>query len=271
MHHISHIHPWSERVFGTILDADIPAGGSQGRVDVWNAVEKRWYTQYAWIEADGQYGADFTGITDLKSGATIRVWATATDGSQQAALGWDLSLGVSTSQDYIWGYTTADREVEIKLYRKLDGNTPIDLIGSATTTSESDGYFFTTVTSSGKQVDIYPSNAIVVDTGEQIKTLYIGKVEGVADVASDLLTIHGPINATVHIEGHRPYTGAYTWQEVTLNEDGIAVANLSVFNILAGDVFDITCYFEEQGLAVHMSVAAPGQVIPPLYLPFITR
>jgi hypothetical protein len=127
------------------------------------------------------------------------------------------------------------------------------------------------VTSSGKQVDITPSNAIVVDTGEQIKTLYIGKVEGVADVASDLLTIHGPINATVHIEGHRPYTGAYTWQEVTLSGDGLAVADLSVFNILAGDVFDITCYFEEQGLAVHRSIAAPGQVIPPLYLPFITR
>ncbi len=272
MYHISHIHPWDEqRVFGTIYDANIPAEGSQGRVDVWNANEQHWYTQYAWIEPDGQYGADFNGITNLEPGSPIRVWATAADGSQQAALGWDLSLGVSTSEDYVWGYTTADREIQISLYRSLDGNTPVDLIGSATTMSQLDGSFFSAFQTESTQVDIAPTNAIVVDTGEQIKTLFIGEVDGSANVTTNILTIQGPVNATVHIEGHHPYTSAYVWQEVTLDAAGTAEADLSDFNILPGDIFDLTCYFKEQGLAVHVTIAAPGQPNPPLFLPLIVR
>ena len=141
MTHVSYIHPWSDRVFGTVNGIDLPTAGSQGRVDVWNVHERKWYSQYVWIESDGKYGADFDGIGNLESGSMIRVWATANDGSQQVALGWDLILGVSTTRNEVWGYTTGNSPVEISLYRGLVSGEPFELIGTAAPGAQPNGYY----------------------------------------------------------------------------------------------------------------------------------
>jgi hypothetical protein len=271
MTHVSYIHPWNDKVFGTVHGIELPAEGSQGRVEVWNVHEQRWYSQYVWIEPDGQYGADFTDVGILDSGSMIRLWATANDGSQQVALGWDLSLGVSTSRNEVWGYTTGNSPVEIFLYRGLVNNEPIDLIGTATPIAQPNGYYSSQVMSDGQPVAISPSNVVIVNTSDHVRSIFVGQVSADVDVVQNRLTVYGPSSAVLHVEGRHSLQSGYVWQEVVLNSAGTATLYLSDFDILPGDVFDLTSYIEEHGLVIHNMIAAPGQPTSPIYLPLVTR
>jgi hypothetical protein len=269
--HVSYIHPWSDRVYGTVHGIGLPAAGSQGRVDVWNVHEQLWYSKYVWIEPDGRYGADFNGVGNLESGSMIRVWATADDGSQQVALGWDLILGVSTTKNEVWGYTTGTSPVEISLYRSLVSNEPVDLIGTAAPITQPNGYYSSQVMSGGQSVAISPSNVVIVNTSDHVRSMFVGQISADIDVVQNRLTFYGPPNAVLHVEGRHPLQSGYVWREVVLNSAGTATLQLSDFDVLPGDVFDLTCYIEEHGLVIHNTVAAPGQPSRPIYLPLVIR
>lgn len=271
MTHVSYIHPWSDRVFGTVNGIDLPTAGSQGRVDVWNVHEQKWYSQYVWIEPDGKYGADFDGIGNLESGSMIRVWATANDGSQQVALGWDLILGVSTTRNEVWGYTTGNSPVEISLYRGLVSGEPFELIGTAAPSAQPNGYYASQVMAGGQPVAISPSNVVVVNTSDHVRSMFVGQVSADINVVQNRLTVYGPPNAVLHVEGRHPLKSGYVWREVVLSSAGSATISLLDFDILPGDFFDLTCYIEAHGLVIHNIVAAPGQPSRPIYLPIVKR
>ncbi len=279
MFHVSYLQPWSNRVIGNILGVNYPPEGGTGRVDLWSVSEQKWYTQYIGIGPYGVYEANFDGIVDMMDADIVRVWATFPDGSQQAALGWGLHLGVSPSDDEVWGYTAAESTVDVRLYRGLVDGQPVDLIGTVTTTTHSSGYFSTTVMSDGQPVDIAPSNVVMVQTANYMQSLFVGKISATADVDENRLTISGLPNSILHIEGRRkgvkredaPFQDDYIWREVSLDATGTAVVDLSAFDLQPDDVFDLTCYIEEQGLAIHTAAAVPGEVIGLVYLPLVVR
>jgi len=65
MFHESYLQPWNDQVIGTVHGVNIPADGTQGRIDLLNIPTMKWYTQYIWIPDDGNYLADFSGIANI--------------------------------------------------------------------------------------------------------------------------------------------------------------------------------------------------------------
>ena len=279
MRHVSYALPWNEMVYGTVYGMSLPAEGAQGRVDVWSPTEKRWYTQYVWIGPGGQYGADFSNIVDITAATMIRVWATADDGSQQAALGWGLDLGTSIADDRVWGYTTIDTTAVITVYDHLESSVPVGVLGTATVLADATGFFSTTVLSNGLTVDIAPSQVVVARAGEYRQELFVGFVGMEASAAADRLSLTGPRGAVVHVEGRHPGNGpagapqqtGTVWREVTLDSDGKAEVDLAPFDLQPGDLFDLTFYPVEQGLAIHTREVVPTELPFHIYLPLIVR
>jgi len=275
LHHISHIQPWNDRVVGTVKGVTLPSEGTQGRVDLWDAADDQWHTQYVGIGPDGTYSADFSGIVEMTPNAIVRVWVTEPEGIQQAALGWALDIGASTSDDVVWGYGTVSSTAYITLYHGVEDSVPVDVIGTATTVVNKMGYFSTTVESNGFTVDIQPYQGLVVQAGEYVETLLISSVRAEADVGNNTLTMFGPPGAIVHIEARRagvaredaPYQADYAWRGATIGSNGTVTVDLSPFDVRPGDWFDITYYGAEDGVAVH-SLVVSGEKI---YLPAVLR
>jgi PKD repeat protein len=275
MYHVSYIRPWENRVVGTVYGISLPAQGAQIRIDLWSAAQNQWYTKYEGIKSDGSYNADFGGIVQMTAKDRIRVWATSPDGNQQAALGWALDIAASTTDDAVWGYTTANATVVISLYGRLENQTPVDLIGTATMMADTAGYFSTTVMAGGSVADIVPNNAVIVQPGEYSEALLVRPVDAQIDVSSDMLSLAGPPNTRVHVEGRRagvqredaPYQSPYVWREVTLDSDGKASVSLSPFDVHGGDWFDFTLYGPKEGVAVHHLMIVPSTI----YLPIVLR
>ncbi len=282
LYHVSYVQPWNNRVVGTVKGVALPPDGVQGRVDVWSAVDEQWYSQHVSIGPDGSYGADFDGVVDMTSADIIRLWVTMPDGTQQAALGWALHVTASTSDDTVSGYATVSSTAIITLYRGLEGESPVDVIGTATAVPDAMGYFSTTVISGASGVDIAPSNVVVVQAGEHYRTLFVGSIDILqADLENNALLLSGMPNSTVHLEGRRPgviredapYQDDYVWRQTVMGPDGTALVLLP-FDLQANDWFDITCYHPQNGIAVHRLAGAPSESTPLaklLYLPVVLR
>jgi len=279
MYHFSYVQPWNNRVVGTVAGIDLGADGVQGRVDVWSTADQQWYTAHAWIGPDGSYGADFEGTVNMSATDLIRLATIAPDGTEQASLAWSLNYGVSISHDRVWGYGTVDATAYITLYRGLESDEPVDILGIASPTVDVMGFFSTTLmTAENPRVDIAPSNIIVVQAGEHIRTLFVGHLDLEADVETDLLIITGPPGAVAHLEGRHPAqlrTSAraqdgYVWHEATLNSEGRAVVDLTSFDVQAGDLFDVTCYLAGDGLVIHRMMIVTD-FAESLYLPLVIK
>ncbi|MBN1484480.1 MAG: choice-of-anchor J domain-containing protein [Chloroflexia bacterium] len=277
LYHVTHIQTWNSRIDGTVLGLALPAEGTEGRVDVWSAVEKRWYTQYVGIAADGSYGADFADLLEMTSADVIRLWVTLPDGTQQAALGWPLHVGVSTSDNTVWGFSTVSSTAQITLYRGLEDGAPVDVIGTASATVDKRGYFSTTILVEGTPQDIMPSNVLMVQAGEHARTVFVGLVDLVADVDNDAVLVLGPAGSVAHVEGRRhgvlredaPYQESYGWAQGTVGPNGKAVLGPLPFDVQVDDWFDVTCYLVEEGIAIHRLIAVPEETISIMmvYLP----
>jgi hypothetical protein len=280
MFHVSTIRPWDDRVVGNILGINFPPEGGMGRVDLWSVAQQRWYTQYVGIGQYGEYGADFSGVVDVAEPDMVRVWATTPDGNQQAALGWGLDLAASLSDDVVSGFTVVSSTVEISLYRGLVGDEPVGLLGTATTTAQTSSFFSSMVFSNSLPVGVSPSNVAVVRVGDHQRTLFVGRLGMVADVALDRLTISGPPNVVAHLEVRRqgvlredaPYQADYAWREITLDAAGTGTADLAPYDLLPGDWVDVTAYGPEAGAAVHSLLAVPsGPLTEAVYLPLLLK
>ena len=278
MHHVSYIQPWNNRVVGTIYGVDFTGGDANGRVDLWSATQRRWHTQYVGIGPDGSYGADFEGIVEVTDADLVRVWATAADGTQQAAFGWAMEIGASSSDDVVWGRATVSSTAYITLYRGFDQSL-LDVVGTATALVDQNGFFSTTLVSGTEIADIAPSNVVAVQAGEHFKTLFVGIVEAKADPDSNILLITGPPGWVVHLEGRRPgvlradapYQDPYVWREVTIGPNGRALASVSPFDLQVGDWFDLTAYATQEGVFLHHAVAAPQGHLEGMLLPLILK
>jgi len=285
IYHASFIEHWNNRIIGNILGLNIgeayPEGYATGRVDLWSISEQKWFTKYMGIGPSGEYGVDFSDLVQISEADFARVWITLPDGNQQAALAWGLHIGASLSDDEVWGYTRAETDVTIELYARLVDGKPEEFIAYQTTMSDSSGFFSTKIQKDGKDLDLAPSNVIVVRAGlhQQTMSLYLGKINLDFNIEEDQITIEGSSNALMHLEGRRmgvlredgPYQDEYVWKEFSLDEQGKATLNLSDFDIKTGDLFDLTWYFVEHGWAVHTSVAAGSESGLIIYLPLVLR
>jgi hypothetical protein len=278
MYHVSYIQPWNNRVVGTIHGVDFPTEEAFGRVDLWSTAEGRWYTQYVGVGSDGSYGADWEGIVEMSAADLVRVWATAADGTQQAALGWALDVGASTNDDVVYGHATVGSTAYITLYRGFDQSL-LDIVGTATALVDHSGFFSTTLVSGTGIADVAPTNVVAVQAGEHYKTLYVGMVEAKADPDSNIVIVTGPPGSVVHLEGRRPgvlrrdapYQDAFVWREVIIGPNGRALASVAPFDLQVGDWFDLTAYVTQDGLFLHNAVAAPEGHIPGTFLPLILK
>lgn len=282
MYHVSHVQPWNNRIVGTVKGISLPAEDAHGRVDLWSVASERWYTQYVGIGPDGSYGADFNGIVEMTPADMIRVWATASDGRQQAALGWSLDVGVSMSNDTVWGYATVSSTAYITLCRGLENQTPTEILGTASALVNPTGYFSTTVMSNSLVVDIAPSNVLLVQAGEHFQTLFVGLIDIQADVDNNMVLITGPPDTRVHLEGRRPgvlredapYQDDYTWREATIGPDGETIVGPLSYDVQVDDWFDITCYGVGERVIVHSLMAVPEETISlgaTVYLPLVIK
>jgi hypothetical protein len=270
MSHKSSLRPWSDLVIGQVEGLEIPPQGAQGKVDLWSASEKQWYTQYVWIEPDGSYGADFSEMVDMSINDRIRLWVQTADGNMQASFGTTLLFGVSTSSDQVWGYGTAGSLAQISLHRGYQGDQLMEEIGGAGVWTDAMGYFTTTLTSDGQVVDIAPTNVVRVLVGEHYKTFFIGDVEVQGDSETDTLEISGPPNSVVHLEGRHPNGEDEVWIEETIGPEGMTTVSLAPFDLKEGDIFDLTCYADEIGVFLHRKLAAEG-AFNGAYIPLVFR
>jgi hypothetical protein len=245
---------------------------------LWNASDKQWYTLFTWIEPDGQYGADFSGIVEMTPADRIRLWVRDEDGNQQASIGATLDYGVSTSHDKVWGYTAAESIVELNLYKGHDGDgNLLDLIGSAAVRADPSGYYTATLTADGFPVDIAPTNVLQVIAAEHIKTLFIGQLSAEGDMDNDSLTIYGPPDAVVQLVGYRSIVAtaqtaipsSYLQLETTIGSNGEVTIDLVQYDLQDGDIFDVTAYIVEQGAVIHRTMMAPS--FEDVFLPLVIK
>ena len=228
-----------------------------------------------WIEPDGSYVVDFSGLAQVSSTDRIRVWATDSNGNQQAGLGWGLEIGASTPDNAVWGYTTVGSTAQITVYQRLENGTPTGVIGTGSAVADTSGYFTTTIRANNSPVPLSTFNAIVVQTAQSIKTLLIVPVTLRADFEAGAVLIMGPPDSTITVEGRRagisreaaPYQDDYVWREATLDSQGRAKVSLLPYTLQTGDWLDLTAYGIREGVALHSMVVAQRST----YLPFTLR
>jgi len=281
--HESWIIPWINRVEGKVQGVDLEPSGKQGRVDLWSMSEGKWYPKYVWIESDGSYGADFDELPEEMSPIDrIRLWVSDGDGYQQASFGSNLEVGVSLGNSEVWGHTIAGSIVNIILFRGEDseGN-PIDVLGDGGVRVDSTGNFTTTVMMNEQTVGVSPGNILQVnvsfeynmETIEFSKLFFIGNVALSGDSEQDILSIFGPANADVHVEGFRTQTTtseSYYWVQEMLGEDGQAEIDMSSEDILEEDIFKVTAYMSDDGISIERLTALYSDSRG-VFLPFISR
>ncbi len=271
MSHESWLQPWVKRVEGIVQGMELPSGGTQGKVDLWNVSEEKWYSQYIWIEDDGRFGADFSEVPEMTETDRIRLWVSDGDGIQQVSTGTTLDLGVSIGNSEVRGYTIADSSITVSLYFGLDGENPMGLLASAGTRADASGFFSTTLMAGSSPVGVTPGNIVRVENGEFTRDYFIGKVDILGDADEDTVAILGPANAVVHVKGFRvgeTDLTSYVWVETDLGADGQGEIDLSSQDLLAGDVFEIVTYMEADGVTIQrMRLLFDGYV----FLPIITH
>ena len=251
--HESWIQPWNKVVQGIVQGVALPSGGTQGKVDLWSVIEKKWYSQYTWIEGDGRYGVVFDEVPQMSVNDRIRLWVSDGNGIQQAAFGTNLDLGISIGNSLVWGYTIADSPVTLTLYRGEDGGTPVDVLGVAGTRADALGYFSASLERDGSPVVVTPGNIIQFENGEFTKYYFVGKVAITGDSDTDILTITGPANAVVQLEGFRienTTSTSFVWKETTIGVDGQVQIDLAPDDLQDDDIFKIVTYQDENGFMV---------------------
>jgi len=169
-----------------------------------------------------------------------------------------LEFGVSTSQDQVWGFTTANSLVGFSLFKEAVNGIPQNLIGQGAAWSDALGYFSTTLANGGTPADISPGNILKAETDRLVKTMYIGAIEATGNEVTDILFLHGPAGAVVHISGFHPgqqSSDPYVWKEVTIGPDGTAQVNLNPADLRDGDIYDIVAYQVESGTVLERMLA----------------
>ena len=271
--HESWLQPWNKRVQGIVQGMELPAAGTQGKVDLWSVVEKKWYSQYTWIEGDGQYGVVFDDVPVMSATDRIRLWVSDGDGVQQATFGTMLDLGVSIGNSQVWGYTIADSPVTVTLYRGLDGAQPVDVLGVGGTRADASEFCNTTIMHDSSPIGVTPGNIIQFENNEFSKNYFVGMVGITGDSESDVLTITGPPNAIIHIEGFRvedTTTTSFVWGEATIGIDGQVEIDLAPHELQDSDIFKIVTYLNENGLTIERMTAVFSDDLQ-IFLPIVER
>lgn len=280
-YHESYVLPWSGRVVGKVYGVPLPADGSQGRLEIWSADQDRWYSVYMGIGADGSFGVDTSGLVQLSEADFIRVSAVDQNHVEQSVMGWGLNIGASTTDHTVWGYTLANSEVNITLYRGLQNNQPVDELGTAVVHADALGYFKTQITNGSNVLSISPGNVVSVTAGEHQKQLFIGQIAMRGDFDDNCLELTGTPLATVHLEGRRagviredaPYQNEYFWREIVLDSSGKGQVCVGSFQLTEGDWVDVTYYGINDSVAFHalLAVSEIQKVEMRLFLPMLSN
>jgi len=272
--HESWLQPWNKRVQGIVQGMGLPPAGTQGKVDLWSVVEKKWYSQYTWIENDGRYGVVFDDVPEMSATDRIRLWVSDGDGVQQATFGTTLDLGVSVGNSLVWGYTIADSPVTVTLFRGLNGDLPVDVLGVGGTRADASGFFSTTLTHNNSPIGVTPGNIVQFENNEFSKYYFVGKVDIIGDSENDILTISGPPNAILHLEGFRvedTTTTSFVWAEATIGVDGQVEIDLDPHDLQDSDIFKIVTYLDEDGITIELMMAVYSGDLHIIFLPLVER
>ena len=269
--HESWLQPWNKHVQGVVQGMDLPSGGAQGKVDLWSVLEKKWYSQYTWIESDGGYGVIFEDIPEMSPTDRIRLWVGDGDGVQQASFGTTLDFGVSIGKSDVWGYTIADSPVTLTLFRGLESNQPVDVLGIGGTRADASGFFSATIKHNDTPVGVTPGNIIQFENGTFTKNYFVGNVQLSGDSETDTITVSGPPNAILHMEGFRvgnTTTTSYVWVETTIGANGQVEIDLGTQELQDNDIYKIVTYLDEHGMMVERLKAVFSEELR-IFLPII--
>jgi hypothetical protein len=117
-------------------------------------------------------------------------------------------------------------------------------------------------------VGITPGNIVRVENGEFTRDYFVGNIDILGDADEDTITILGPANATVHIEGFRmgdTDLTSFVWVEAVIGMDGTLEIDLSPQDLSSGDIFEIVTYMDADGVMVErMRAIFVGNVFLPL-------
>jgi hypothetical protein len=163
--------------------------------------------------------------------------------------------------------------VTVTLYRGVNGDTPVDVLGIGGTRADASGFFSTTLTREGSPIGVTSGNIVQVENSEFTKYYFVGELEISGDSETDILTISGPANATVQVEGFRvgeTSTTSYIWAEAALGADGQAEIDLDPHDLQDGDIFEIVTYLDDHGITLeHMKALYSAGLN--IFLPYIER
>jgi hypothetical protein len=161
-----------------------------------------------------------------------------------------------------------------------EGN-PIDVLGNGGIRVESTGNFSTTLMMHGEPVGVSPGNILQAevsfDFGPEViefsRLYFIGNITLVGDSEQDTLTIFGPANANVHVEGFRKRTSTsekYFWIQDKLDEDGQVEIDMTSEDIRDEDIFKLIAFMISDGLSIERLTALYTDSRD-VFLPLISR
>ncbi len=215
-----------------------------GRINLWNARSARWFFKDITIDASGNYTADFSGLVDVNAPDRVRVWYIDPNGNEIASLSTGIEVGVSTTSNTVWGYTSPNGTVHGQITQS-GSSSPYE----ADWIADADGYFLADLSG---QLTLAPQDQITVSVSGNQVSFAISAIQIKTNYAGQTVIIQGIPNSVLQISIARD--GASFWKEVNVGADGLVQLNLdSSYTIQPTDYLSLSFYQTDQGITVHQA------------------